>query len=172
MSPDNVPQPKKKVMRLQIKPSDPLIVDRYLDVAYVTLWFIYGLWGVTTFLLGLPTITQFTPDWYQTAWSGTIGCLAISASLLAALIFFETPWMRQVTKKYLERSIVYALMAFIAVYPVLLLLRAINGDILITLGSSIITVSYLVFPALRIRILNGRIKALRGVEAANATRTR
>lgn len=158
-------------MRLQTTPSDPLIVDRWLDVAYVALWFIYGLWGVIIFILGLPTFTYFTPDWYQTAWSGVIGCLSITASILAALIFFETRWMAQVTKEYTERAIVIVLCAFILVYPILLIIRSIAGDVLVTGGASALAFSYLIFPLLRIRILSKRIKALREVKA-NASRDR
>lgn len=159
-------------MRLQIKPSDPLIVDRWLDVAYVALWFIYGLWGVTTLVLGLPTIAKFAPDWYQTAWSGVIGLLAITASILAMLIFFDTSkWLSQITKKKSERTIVWVLCCFVAVYPVLLLLRAIDGEGEKTAGLFILLISYIIFPALRIHILSKRIKALEEVLDTNATRT-
>lgn len=161
-------QSKKHVLRLQIKPSDPLIVDRWLDVAYVALWFTYGLWGVTTLILGLPTIQQFTPQWYQTAWSGAIGLLAITASLLAALIFFETKWIRQITKKTLERAIDGILCTFLGIYPLLLILRSIDGDFARTAGLSVLILSFLIFPLLRIHILTKRIKALREVQK-NAT---
>lgn len=166
------PEGKKSLMRLQLKPSDPLIVDRWFDVAYIALWFIYGLWGVTSLILGLPTIVQFTPDWYQPAWSGMIGLLSITAAILAILVFFDTPWMKQITKKYLERSVIIVLCSFVAVYPLLLTLRSIDGESHKTGGLSILLVSYIIFPVLRIHTLSKRIKALREVVVTNATRTR
>jgi len=150
-------------MRLQIKPSDPLIVDRWLDVAYITLWFVYGLWGVASLILGLPTITQFTPDWYQTAWSGVIGCLSITAAILAALVFFETKWMRQITKKTLERGVVYILVSFVGIYPILLILRSVDGDLLKTGAQAVMAFSFLIFPILRVHLLSKRIKAIKEV---------
>ena len=159
------------MMRLQMKPSDPLILDRWVDVAYVALWFIYGLWGVTTLIVGLPTITQFAADWYQPAWSGVIGLLAITASILAALIFFDTSrWLSQLTKKKLEKTTVWLLCCFVAVYPALLMLRTINGEGEKTGGLSILLLSYIIFPLLRIHILGMRIKALKEVLDTNATR--
>lgn len=168
---DGAPQPKQKFIELQMKVSDPLILDRWVDVAYAIFWFLYGLWGIITLTLGLPTISQFAPDWYQAAWSGAIGLLSITASILATLTFFKTPWMRQVTKKYLERTIVYPLTIFISVYPVLLFLRSIDGDALLTAGASALAVSYVVFPILRIHILSKRIEAMREV-LLNASGTR
>lgn len=164
------PQVKKvNLLRLQSKPSDPLIVDRWTDVAFIALWFVYGLWGVVSLIVGLPTIAQFAPDWYQPAWSGMIGVLSITAALLASLIFFETSWMQQITKKKLERAIVRTLLAFIAIYPVLLILRStIGGDVERTGATSVLAFSFLIFPALRIHNLGVRIKAIKGVQA-NAT---
>lgn len=159
---------KKNYLRLQIKPSDPLIVDRWLDVAYVALWFSYGLWGAITLVVGLPTITQFTPDWYQTAWSGAIGLLSITAAILASLIFFDTKWMKQITKKMLERSITVVLCAFLGIYPFLLALRSLDGEAHKTAGLSVLILSFLIFPVLRLHILTKRIKAIKEVET-NAT---
>lgn len=166
--PDSPRVKRVVLLRLQTKPSDPLIVDRWVDVSFAALWLIYGLWGVASLILGLPTIAQFSPDWYQPLWSGMIGVLAITAALLASLIFFETSWMKQVTKKQLERALDRVLLAFIAIYPVLLILRSIDGDVLRTGATSVIAFSFLIFPALRVHILTVRIKALKEVEA-NAT---
>lgn len=163
------PQSKDtKLLRLQQRPSDPLILDRYVDVAYAVLWFSYGLWGVVTLILGLPTITQFTPDWYQTAWSGVIGLLSITASIVATLLFFETRWMSQLTKKLTERAIVLVLCPFLGIYPLLLILRSIGGDAYKTAGLTVLILSFLIFPVLRLHILKNRIKALKEVQS-NAT---
>lgn len=156
------------VLRLRQKPSDPLILDRYVDVAYALLWFSYGLWGVTTLVLGLPTITQFTPDWYQTAWSGAIGLLSITASIVTTLLFFETRWMSQLTKKVLERAIVFVLCPFLGIYPFLLILRSLDGEAYKTAGLAVLILSFLIFPVLRLHILKKRIKALEEV-LSNAT---
>lgn len=161
----DAPLIKRPLMRLQLSPNDPLIVDRWVDVSYISLWFIYGLWGVSAFILGLPTVVEFASDWYQAAWSGAIGCLAITSAILALLVFFETGWMSQIKKKQWERTFVFVLCTFIIVYPGLLILRAFSGDFLLVGPSAVLSFSYVIFPILRIHILKKRIKALKEVEA-------
>lgn len=162
------PQAKKKLLQLRILPSDILIVDRWLDVAFAVFWFIIGLWGAISLVIGLPTVTQLTNDWYQTAWSGMIGLLSITACLLATLVFFETPWIRQISKKALERRIVFVLASFMAVYPGLLIVRSVQGEFLKTGALAVLCFSFLVFPVLRIHDLGRRIKNMKEVEK-NAT---
>lgn len=153
-------------MKLQAKPSDPLIVDRWLDVAYICLWVIYGLWGITTLLVGLPTINMATSEWYQTAWSGSLGVLSWIAAVMAFLVFFKTEWLDQITKKRAEMAAVSVLCAFILIYPVLLTLRAFDGDIARVGGSAVLALSYLIFPGLRIYLLSKKIKGLKAVSDA------
>lgn len=162
------PQPKPKLLQLKLLPSDVLIVDRWLDVAFAVFWFIIGLWGAVSLVIGLPTITQLTNDWYQTVWSGMIGLLSITASLLATLVFFETPWIRQVTKKTYERWIVIVLASFMFVYPGLLVVRSFQGEFLKTGALAVLCFSFLVFPVLRIHDLGRRIRNMKEVES-NAT---
>ena len=159
------PQDKTKLLKLNILPSDILIVDRWLDVAFAVFWFIIGLWGAVSLVIGLPTITQLTNDWYQTAWSGMIGLLSITASILATLVFFETFWISQVTKKVLELGIVIVLGSFMAVYPVLLVVRSFEGEFLKTGALAVLCFSFLVFPVYRIHDLKRRIKNIKGAES-------
>lgn len=150
-------------MKLQVKPSDPLIVTRWLDVAYILLWFVYGLWGVFSVIVGLPTLNMLTPDWYQTVWSGFIGILSLTACVLASLVFFHTPWFKQISKKRAEFATVCALLAFVVIYPVLLVVRAADGDLSRVGPSAVLAISYLIFPVLRLYFLRGRIKLLKQV---------
>lgn len=154
-------------MKLQLKPSDPVVVDRWLDVAYFFLWLIYGAWGVFSVVVGLPTVQNFASESYQTIWSGMIGVLALTAAAMIVLVFFRTSWMAQITKKRIERGAVIALTAFVFVYPILLGLRAAEGEIVKVGPSSLLAVSYIIFPIYRIWVLRNRIRSLRLV--ANAS---
>lgn len=147
-------------MKLLVRPSDPLIADRWLDVAYVIYWFIFGGWGITSIILGLPTVQMLTTDWYQTAWSGGIGALATLAGALALLVFFDTPRFKQISKKRAEQATVWVLGVFILIYPVLLIVRAGDGQQNRVGAAAVLALSYLVFPALRIHLLRGRIKRM------------
>lgn len=156
---------KRPLLRLNHSPNSPVVADRWLDVAYIALWFVYGLWGVSVFILGLPTIVQFAPEWYQAVWSGVIGCLAITAAILASLVFFDTGWISQITKKRWERFVVIALCAFIGIYPVLLVIRVLLGDFVTAGAAAVLSFSYVIFPILRLHLLKKRINAIREVGA-------
>jgi len=153
-------------MKLLVKPSDPLITDRWLDVAYVVYWLIFGLWGITSLLFGLPTVQMLTTDWYQTTWSGCIGVLASLAGVLALLVFIDTPRLKQVTKKRAEFATVAVLVVFVFVYPVLLVVRAADGETSRVGAAAVLAVSYFVFPILRLHLLRVRIKRMKVVPVA------
>lgn len=144
-------------MKFRVKPSSPLIVDRWQDVTYAALWAIYGAWGLAVLFKGLPTLTQMTPGWYQVVWSGAIGILSVIACLSAVSLFFHSK-ISFITKKKVERAAVIALGAFISLYPALLFYSAFGGDS-DRVGSAVLSLSYLLFPAYRIYQLNQRIKA-------------
>ncbi len=147
-------------MKLQLKPSDPVVIDRWFDVAYFFLWLLYGVWGVFSLVVGLPTVHMAASDLYQSYWSGTIGILGLTAASMVALVFFETSWMSQLAKKRIERGAVIALISFIFVYPVLLIVRASEGEVVLVGPSSVLTLSFLIFPVLRVWVLRGRIKGI------------
>lgn len=149
---------KPKVL---LRPSDPLILDRWLDVAYIMLWISYGVWGVVTAWFGIPTFTQLTSETYQTIWSGALGLLALAAAVMALLVFFDTPWMLQISKKRAEHALVICIIPFITVYPILLVIRVAEGDHERVAGTLVLRISYLIFPILRVYILRGRIKKLK-----------
>jgi hypothetical protein len=151
---------------LQVHLSDPVILDRWLDVAYIALFASYGIWGVTTALIGLPTVSGFTNGLYQLLWSGAIGIIALNAAFMAFLVFFKTSWMRQVTKKRLELASVIALIPFIVLYPILLVIRIFYGEGDLVGGTTVLGISYLIFPVLRVWILRGRIRKLTTVLVA------
>lgn len=156
-------------MKIHVKPNDLLIVDRWLDVAYALLWFIYGLWAVTSVIIGLPTLTMVASSIYQTLWSSFIGVLSLTACFLACSLFVETPRFRQISKKRAEVATTIVFCAFVVVYPVLLIVRASTGELETVGATSILAFSYLVFPLLRIHILRSRIRQIRTVMESHAS---
>lgn len=143
--------------KLRVTPFSPLILDRWLDVAFAVLWGVYACWGITTLIVGLPTITINTPEWYSTVWAGSVGSLAALA-FLACLSLFFAGRPNFILKKKIERGAVICLIAFILVYPVLLFAASREGDTDRT-SLAVLSVSYIVFPVYRVYVLNKRIKA-------------
>ena len=150
-------------MKLQIKPSDPVVLTRWVDVCYVYVFTVYALWGISSALVGLPTLNIYTPDVYQIVWSGCIGLLSTVAAFFASLVFFDTSWMSQITKKMIEFRAVLVASAFIVVYPILLIARVVNGEVAEVGPTAILSLSYLGFPVLRLFILRMRIRTLRAI---------
>lgn len=144
-------------MKFRVKPSSPLIIDRWIDVTYAALWAIYSFWGGAVMIAGLPTLNAASPDWYRALWSGCVGLLAFIACISAVSLFFQTR-VSFITKKKVERAAVIALSAFIALYPVLLIWSAVGGDT-DRIGVAVLSISYLLFPGYRIYLLGQRIKA-------------
>lgn len=144
-------------MRFRVTPHSPLIIDRWIDVVYGLFWSIYGAWGLTTLIVGLPTLTAASPDWYRVIWSGSVGILSAIAGIAAISLFFDTK-VGFITKKKIERGAVIALGAFITLYPVLLFSSWFGGDT-DRAAAAVLSLSYLLFPAYRIYLLNQRIKA-------------
>lgn len=145
-------------LKLRVHPNDPLILDRWVDVAYMFLWGIYACWGLTTLFFGLPTIDINTPEWYSAVWAGAVGVLSALAFAACASLFFYSRVLHFVTKKKIERYAVFVLSLFILVYPVLLIFSAWDGDV-DRVSLSVLSLSYIVFPTLRIYILTRRINA-------------
>lgn len=150
-------------MKIQVRPSDPLILDRWIDVAYFFQWLIYGFWGIASVILGLGTVKDLASQWYQYAWSGTIGMLSATAATMVFLAFFHTSFIRQITKKRIEFCTVIVLNVFILVYPVLLIIRSIEGEFLKTGAIAVLAIGYLIFPILRLHILRKKIRLLKSV---------
>lgn len=145
-------------MKLLHKPSDPIIADRWADVASGFLWLIYAAWGVAAYYAGLATIASQSPGWYESIWSISIAVLSTIASASAFSLFWQIPRLTPVRKKTIELGSVFALGFFIAVYPILLTTAAWDGD-QNRIASAILAYSYLVFPVLRIHMLRQRIKS-------------
>lgn len=150
-------------MRIQVRPSDPLILDRWIDVAYFIQWLIYGFWGIASVILGLGTVEDLASQWYQYAWSGTIGALSSIAGIMVLLAFFSMSWIRQITKKRVEFCTVIVLSVFILVYPVLLTIRALEGEQALIGATAVLAYGYLIFPILRLHILRKKIRLLKSV---------
>lgn len=146
-----------KRIRLILHPGDPVVTNRWIEVAFVILWAIYGTWGVMSLLSGIPTLADATQSWYQVLWSGAVGILSYTAMIFAVSVFFGVK-PSPVTKKQFERGSVIALTAFIAIYPALLTIAAFEGDT-DRIATAILALSYLVFPVFRVYMLTQKIKS-------------
>lgn len=144
-----------------LRPWEPQVLDRWIDVAYILLWALYSAWGISVLIVGLPTIANVTPGWYFTAWAAGVGLSALVSCIFSFLVFFKTK-ITQITKKRIEIRGVAVLSSFILIYPVLATIAAISGDPL-RFGAMFVAWSYLIFPILRIHILRIKIKALMAV---------
>lgn len=148
-------------MRLQVRPGDTLILDRWLDVAYVALWTIYGAFGLTALIEGFPTIQWFTPDAGMTIWSGLVGVASSVAALAAASVFFTAPPSPE-TKKQIERAMVKVIIVLLIVLVIASLTEAIFFHR--AHSGAVVAFSYLVFPVLRVHILRKKIEAIHAVQ--------
>lgn len=138
-------------------PSDPLLLDRMIDVAAAAYWAIYALWALLAGFLGIATITHAAGEFYNFMWSAGIGTFSVIALLASISLFFDLgPRFSPSTKKKIELYAVRSLSILIAVYPVLLFVAAFAGD-----GnrapSAVLSLSYLVFPLFRSYVLKKRI---------------
>jgi hypothetical protein len=143
-------------LRLILHPGDPLIVNRWIEIAFILLWLIYGTWGVMSLLNGIPTIVDTTQPWYQVVWSGAVGVLSYITAALAISSFFNLG-PPPIVKKQLERGSVIALIGFVAIYPALLAIAAFEGDT-DRIPAAILSLSYLIFPVYRVYALTQKIK--------------
>lgn len=141
-----------------VTPWSPLLLDRWIDVAYAINWAIYAVWGLMATIYGIATVTEQAGSLYNFIWSGAVGSLSLLASIAATSLFFRVPKFSPLRKKQIEYGTVIALLTFISVYPLLLTIGAVGGDDN-RIGAAALAYSYLVFPALRIWILRTRIKS-------------
>lgn len=144
-----------------VKPSDPLIGNRWEDVAFAVFWAIYTLWGLAASIFGIGTIVRQAGEVYNFLWSGAVGTFSLIACLAAVSLFFKFPGKRLVppNKKMIEMWAVRVLIPLILVYPVLLMISAIFDGDLNRGVTAVHACSFLVFPwyrqySLRRRILN------------------
>lgn len=144
-----------------VRPSDPLIVNRFEDVTFAVFWFIYTMWGLAASMFGIGTIERQAGELYNFLWSGAVGTFSLIACLAAISLFFKFPGNRLVppNKKMIEMWAVRVLIPLILVYPVLLTISAIFEGDLNRGVTAVHACSFLVFPwyrqySLRRRILN------------------
>lgn len=126
------------------------MVTREIDVFFLFCWTVLGVWGIAAGIGGLPSVQESAGQNYNFFWALGIGVSATGAAWSAVSIFFKTRF-GQVTKKRFERAFCWALLFFIAYYPIALALA----------GSWISAILILIFMALaiyRIRHLSYRIK--------------
>lgn len=153
-----------KFPKLLARPSDPLLLDRMIDICAAAYWLVYTLWALLAGLLGVATITDAAGEFYNFMWSAGIGTFSLVAFFASVSLFFDFgPKCEPSFKKKIELYAVRSLMILIAVYPVLLFLAALGGD-----GnrapSAILSLSYLIFPFFRTYVLKKRIVTIERVK--------
>lgn len=149
---------KERRLGILVTPWSPLLLDRWVDVAYAVNWAIYSFWGLMATIHGIGTISDKAGSLYNFLWAGAVGTLSFIAFICATALFFRIPKVSPLRKKQIEYGTVIALVTFIAVYPILLTIAGFDGDGN-RIAAAALAYSYVVFPALRIWILRTRIKA-------------
>lgn len=143
--------------KILVRPSDPLLLDRMIDVCAAAYWLVYTLWAILAGVLGIATITHAAGEFYNFMWSAGIGTFSLVALLTSISLFFDFgERFAPPFKKKVELYAVRCLIILIAVYPVLLFLSAFGGDT-VRAPSAVLSLSYLIFPIFRTYVLKKRI---------------
>ena len=140
------------------RPSSPVIVSRWLDVAFAGLWLVVMLWGIVSGFAGIQTLNNVagTVTSFQAVWSFSIALLAFIALCAISLTFLPAP-IPPLRRKKVELYAVILLTGLIAVYPCsLIYLVLVDGDI-DRLALATISLSYPIFPVWRAGYLRGKI---------------
>lgn len=144
--------------RILVTPSDPLLLDRSIDVFFAGVWALYAAWGLSASILGVATITDAVSPVYTFLWALSIGVLSSVACLSAISLFFDLGTrLRPPVKKRVELWAVRVLACIVGVYPVLLVIAAVSGDP--NRGpSAVLAFLYVLIPYFRGRMLRKRIR--------------
>lgn len=126
------------------------MVTREIDVLFAVCWAFFAIWGIASGIEGLPSVQQQAGHGYSFFWSFGVGVSALGATASAVAIFFKSRF-GQVTKKRLERTFCWALLLFIAYYPIALTLSD-------NWVPAILILIFMALPIYRIRHLSYRIK--------------
>lgn len=144
------------------KPSDPLLTNRWSNVGFGLIWLIDGLWGLSSSINHVPTLTYSTPRWYEVLWSTGMSLTGLVAAFGCFVVFFRTPRITLLNKKRIELYALYWLVGFISVYVILLYWYGFvqephdPGRAALAVGIT----QFLVPPTLRIYQLNRRIATI------------
>lgn len=149
---------KKRLFR-RVRPSDPLLTSRWLDVTCAVMWALYLVYALATLISPLQTFELAgAPDWYAFVWSIGVAGTAGTATLAAHWMFYDGR-VGLLFKKRLERDALTAFMAFMVLYGLLLVDVVIHGSIA-RLAQIVIVALALPLPTFRVFHLRRRIRAL------------
>lgn len=149
---------------------DPVLTDRSVDLMAALYWLCFAGWGISSTIYGLSTVSRGVTEMYQLIWGAAIGALAITASIAAFSMFFNSHTVQtRIRKKVTELVTVCLLSGLVAVYPILLATAALGGD-LTRVAPLFAAASYLIFPTWRVRHLAFRIRKLRQVTTTGVSR--
>lgn len=150
----------------RIKPSDPLLTTRWLDVTCGAAWVAYVAYSLATILSPPMTFSLAgAPSWYSLIWSAGVGLAAAVAAIAAHWLFYDGR-ASLLFKKRLERDALAILLGFILIYEVLLIDVVTHGDYS-RLAQIFNVLATLPLPIFRIVHLNGRIRRMiaRGISS-------
>lgn len=142
---------------------EPVIADRSVDLLAAGVWLSVSLWGLWSFILGLPTISIVTSPLYESVWGLAVFASAAVASLAAFFTFIPTNNMlRRIARKRTEFGALCIVLGFGIVYPAFLLILSLGGD-LNRVAAFWGSLPLMFFCAWRLRHLYKRIGTLREV---------
>jgi hypothetical protein len=137
-------------IRVIAHPSDEIMVTREIDVFFAFCWSALAVWGLAAGIKGLPSVTEAVGQNYNFFWALGIGVASVGALWSNVAIFFKTRF-GQVTKKRFERAFCWAMLFFVAYYPIALFLAG-------SWPSAVLVLIFLGLAVYRIRHLTYRIK--------------
>lgn len=151
------------LFRLPAKWREPLVADRTLDVMAAAFWLAYAGWGIASTITGLAPITDAGGNTYRLFWGAAIGGFSLAAAFACIITFIGSRTLQtRIRKKVTELISVCALTGFVSVYPLVVILEVIGGE-MGRLAPAFLALSFVIFPTWRVRHLFLRIRKLREV---------
>jgi hypothetical protein len=147
---------------LEVRPSDPLLTNRWGNLAFGMIWLLDGIWGFVSATFRIPTLSLSTPHWYEVLWSTGMTIAGLTAAFGCLSVFFRTPWLSLLNKKRVELYGLYWLTGFVGIYIILLFYFGWIADPHDPgrASLSIVAIQFAIMPLLRIYQLNRRISAI------------
>lgn len=148
--------------RLSSRLRDPIIVDRWIDVASAFSWLFLGVFGLFYSLAHFSTLSQLTTEAYTTWWGLSIGVTGLLAGAAAFSTLFTSRVRLRIFKKQTELILISLLGGLISVYPILKVADLLIPPFQITEISALaVSLYFMILPTWRIFHLTKRIRALR-----------
>lgn len=124
----------------------PILVDNSLNIAFAIKYFIYFMFGVSGFVVSVPSITEFAGEVVATLTTAIVGVAALISSVCAYLSHKSLKYQK------VEFYSTIVLISFVLVYDGSIIALAFAGDDG-RINLAIIATALLVMPIWRLRYL-------------------